>query len=370
MDIAQLDVAIRITAATALLLLAWLQLRGWRRIGVPAALFAPLAVCLSAFVIQNTPKVGLRLNGIAGDIAHFLSGFAVIFLWWFCLSCFDNRFRPKGGVLGVGLAWAVIAAIDRGLFGPLVAGRGLSLLLIALGFGIVAHLVWRLLVERPGDLIQQRHDARIMVAILLGGMLLIDLTADLVFGFAWRPLAFAIAQNVMALGFALWLAGRSLAVRPDVLTFGFAPSPVPVNRTQAGAASARETALHHRLTTLMETQRIFLDPDLTFAGFVAQMGATERRIRQLINHDLGHDHFRTFLNHYRVAEARRLLGDRRRAGDKLITIGLDSGFGSLASFNRAFRSIEGCSPGDYRARASQADPGDADAPGFGTVTAF
>lgn len=34
---------------------------------------------------------------IVGAIAHTVSGFAVVFLWWFCLSCFDSRFSLKGG---------------------------------------------------------------------------------------------------------------------------------------------------------------------------------------------------------------------------------------------------------------------------------
>jgi AraC-like DNA-binding protein len=82
------------------------------------------------------------------------------------------------------------------------------------------------------------------------------------------------------------------------------------------------------------------------------MSAPERTVRTLINHELGYDHFRTFLNHYRVAEARRLLSDRNR-DDKLITVALDSGFASLASFNRAFRAIEGRTPSDYRTAARQ-----------------
>ncbi len=102
----------------------------------------------------------------------------------------------------------------------------------------------------------------------------------------------------------------------------------------------------------MEMDRVFLDPDLTFAAFVARMGATERAVRTLINHDLGHDHFRTFLNHYRVAEARRRLADPN-CDDKLVAVAMDSGFASLASFNRAFRQIEGCAPSAYRAAARQ-----------------
>jgi AraC-like DNA-binding protein len=349
MELAQLDVAVRVGAVTTILLLAWLLVRRPRQIGLPAALFLPLAICLSGFVIGNTALASLRPGGVVGAIAHLASGYTVIFLWWFSLSCFDRSFKPKGGVLAVGLLWGAVATLDRGLVGEMAADKGLSRLLVAIGFGIVGHLIWRLLAERSGDLIQQRHDARIMVALLLGGMLLIDLTADAIFGFAWRPLAFAMSQNAMILAFASWLAGRLLIARPDPFAFGVAARDMPMIEKVPTSGDAHEGELHRRLTALVGTERIFLDPDLTFATFVERMGAPERIVRKLINHELGHDHFRTFLNHHRVAEARRLLMDRRRGDDKLIAIALDSGFASLASFNRVFRAVEGCSPSQYRA---------------------
>lgn len=356
MNIDQLDAAIRAGAVGTILLLAWLLSGHRRRIGLPAALFPPLALCISGFVIGNTPILSLRPAGLAGAAAHTVSGFTVIFLWWFCLSCFDRRFELKGGVLGVGLVWAIIAALDRGLLGDAFEDKGLSLLLVALGFAIVGHLVWRLLAERQGDMVQQRHDARIMVAVLLGGMLFIDLAADALFGFAWRPLAFAMTQNAMVLAFGIWLAGKLLTVRADVLIFGIAERE-PSRAEPAPQSGFRyHSELHRRLSVLMETERMFLNPELTFAAFVAHMGAPERVVRTLVNHELGHDHFRTFLNHYRVAEARRLLGDQDRSGDKLINVALDSGFASLASFNRAFRAIEGCTPSEYRASVRQVEP--------------
>ena len=357
MTIGQLDAAIRAGAAGTILLLAWLLFRQRRQVGLPAALFAPLALCLAGFVIGNTPITSLVPAGLVGAVAHTASGFAVVFLWWFCLSCFDSRFRLGGGVLGVGLVWAAIATLDRGLLGEAFAGRGLSRLLVPLGFAIVGHLVWRLLAERQGDLIQQRHDARIMVAVLLGGMLFVDLAADALFGFAWRPLAFAMMQNAMILTFCLWLAGRLLIVRVDVLTFGVVEE-APLPAEDAPQRTIRHDGkLHRRLSELMETERVFLDPDLTFAAFVERMGASERTVRTLINRELGYDHFRTFLHYYRVAEARRLLSDKDR-DDKLITVALDSGFASLASFNRAFRAIEGQTPSDYRTAVRQSEPSD------------
>jgi len=35
----------------------------------------------------------------------------------------------------------------------------------------------------------------------------------------------------------------------------------------------------------------------------------------------------------------------------ILTIALDAGFGSLAPFNRAFRSHTGCTPTEYRAKS-------------------
>lgn len=353
----QLDAALRAGAAGTIVLLAWLLFGQRRRVGLPATLFAPLVLCIAGFVIGNTPMTSLVPAGLVGTVAHTMSGFTVLFLWWFCLSCFDSRFRLGGGVLGVGLGWAALAALDRGLLGEAFAGRGLSVLLVPFGFTIVGHLVWRLLAERQGDLIQHRHDARIMVAVLLGGMLFIDLAADALFGFAWRPLAFAMTQNAMILAFGLWLASRLLTVRTDVLTFGV----VKEARSPVGAAPRlrprHDGELYRRLSVLMETERVFLDPELTFVAFVKRMGAPERAVRTLINHELGYDHFRTFLNHHRVAESRRLLGDQDRA-EKLIAVALDSGFASLASFNRAFRAIEGCTPSDYRMANRRGEPSD------------
>lgn len=349
--IGQIDVALRAGAVVTILLLAWLLLRQRQRIGLPADLFAPMALCLTGFIVGNTPLSDLSPDGLVGAAANFLSGFTVIFLWWFCLSCFDSRFRLKGEVLGVGLGWGLIAALDRGLFGDALARMEWSRLLVPLGFAIIGHLVWRLLAERQGDLIQQRHDARIMVAVVLGGMLFVDLSADVLFGFAWRPLIFAMTQNAMVLGFGLWLAGTLVSVRPDVLTFGVAETRMSPAGTATQAVPGRDDVLHRRLTALMETERVFLDPELTFAAFVVRMGAPERTVRTLINRELGHDHFRSFLNHYRVAEARRLLREQGRSDDKLVAIALDSGFASVASFNRAFRAIEGRAPSQYRTAA-------------------
>jgi AraC-like DNA-binding protein len=349
MDAQQLDSIIRVSAVTLLLLLAALLIRDERGRRI-AASFVPLAVCLSGFLIGNTPDPSLRLHGFAGAAAHLLSGYAAVFTWWFCLASFDQDFKPRGAVLAVGVAWFLIASADRGLLGPEIADKGLSWLLIAIGFGMVVHLAWRLVRDRDGDLAEGRRKARVTVAALLAGQLFISLSKDVIFGLDWRPRDFTMAQNAAILAFILWLLVLLLRASTAPLTFkdSVAVEILAVNGDRATRDIDAKAGLAERLRELVEVERVHLDPEMTFDAFVRKMGAPERTVRYLINHRLRFDHFRSFLNTHRLAEARRLLADPSRRADKLISIALDSGFASLASFNRAFRAFEGCSPSEYR----------------------
>ena len=346
----EIDIIVRVAGAT-LLLSASVLLSGQddRR---NALFFVPLALCLCGFLAGNTPDAALRLSGMAGHAAYLLSGFGAVFLWWFCLSVFDRTFRPQGLVLIGGLTWIVIAAADRGLFGDVLAEAGLSRLLIVIGLGMVAHLAWRLIRDRPGDLVDGRREARVLVVVLLAGQLFADLIIDVVMGFDWQPRAFSILQNAALLVFTGWLL--QLRLRASGLPAPDHTDVRVVSASEVVAASAEEGRLNARLRTLMDVDRVHLDPDLTFDRFVSLMGAPDRAVRRLINHQLGYDHFRTFLNAHRMVEARRRLADPAHRRDKLIAVAMDSGFSSLASFNRVFRDAEACSPGAFRQAALSA----------------
>jgi AraC-like DNA-binding protein len=343
----EIDVIVRVAGATLLLAAAvLLSGRDDRRNGL---FFLPLALCLCGFLAGNTPDAALRLSGVAGHAAYLLSGFGAVFLWWFCLSVFDRKFRPRGLVLATGLGWMVIAGADRGLFGEAMGDAGLSRVLIATGLGMVAHLAWQLIRDRPGDLVDSRRDARVLVVVLLSGQLLADLIIDVVMGFDWQPQAFSILQNAALLAFTGWLLSLRLGTPGHAVQ---AVVGVSVARGSEVMVPPAETdRLNARLRALVDIDRVHLDPDLTFDRFVSLMGAPERSVRRLINQQLGYDHFRTFLNANRMVEARRRLADPAHRHDKLIAIAMDSGFSSLASFNRVFRDAESCSPGAFREAA-------------------
>lgn len=334
----EIDVIVRVAGAT-LLLWAAVAPGGQTR---ARPYFIPLAICLAGFLAGNTPDAGLRLTGPPGSVAALIAGYGAAFLWWWCLAVFDRSFRPRGAVLALGVAWIAVASLDRGLFGAALEGIGLSWLLIAMGLAMVGHLAWRLLRDVGDDLIDRRRRARVLVVAVAAAQLLADMALDLAMGFEWGPRWFMILQNGALLAFTGWLLSLDLVRGPTV------------RRKPPAAGAEPDPVLAARLKTLMEVQRIHLDPDLDFEAFVRAMGAPERTVRRLINRELGHDHFRTFLNAHRVDEARRRLADPAHREDKLIAVAMDSGFNSLASFNRVFKEMEGRTPSAFRDAAAGA----------------
>ena len=354
-----LDVSLRVAGATLLLALAALLLRDARH-DRPVPLFFLLALGLSGFLAGNTPDAGLKLPGQAAVLAGIVSGNAVVFLWWFCLAVFDDEFSLGWRELGLGAAWFVVSLLDRGVLRTDFAGSGLSWLLIGVGLGMVAHVVYKLLRDREGDLVEARRTARRTLVIALVALLLSDFGVDVVLGFDWKPQWFTIAQNtaivLVAAQMGNWLLrtdSRALAFRAVRSDTPSAEASPPAPRAHAEVPDAR---LMGRLGELMQSQRIHRDAELSFAAFVARMGAPEAEVRRLINRQLGHRHFRSFLNSYRVAEARDALADPDRSGEKMVAIAFAAGFGSLASFNRAFSLATGLSPTEYRAQTLAREP--------------
>ena len=58
----------------------------------------------------------------------------------------------------------------------------------------------------------------------------------------------------------------------------------------------------------------------------------------------------------RLAHAHRMLADPRRAGEKIMAVAYDCGFGDLSYFNRVFRRRYGAAPSDVRAQARHHAP--------------
>ena len=115
---------------------------------------------------------------------------------------------------------------------------------------------------------------------------------------------------------------------------------------------AELVALAKALERHMRDQRPYLQPELGLGALAQALGVPEYRISRAIHGPLAQRNVSTYVGAYRLDHARRLLADPTCRHWSTLVVSLESGFGSLGAFHRAFKAAEGCTPAEYRAAHS------------------
>ncbi len=97
----------------------------------------------------------------------------------------------------------------------------------------------------------------------------------------------------------------------------------------------------------METQKPYLNPDLTIEELSSQLAVPVKVLSQVINESLGQNFF-DFVNTYRVEEAKQLLTHARDPKITVLEVMYQAGFNSKSSFNTAFKKIALTTPSEYK----------------------
>ncbi len=101
------------------------------------------------------------------------------------------------------------------------------------------------------------------------------------------------------------------------------------------------------LESMTET-KLYQQEGITISVLAKHLAIHEYRLRQLINGELGYRNFNDFLNYYRIDEISQKLAQPELRQMPVLTMALESGFRSLSSFNKSFKSIHGVTPTEYR----------------------
>jgi AraC-like DNA-binding protein len=101
-----------------------------------------------------------------------------------------------------------------------------------------------------------------------------------------------------------------------------------------------------KVDELMDTQEIYLQPELTLTELAKKIGTNASLLSKVINGAYGKS-FNDYINEFRVAEAIRLMQSPDYKNFNLLGIAYDAGFNSKSTFNRAFKKVTGKSPKDY-----------------------
>jgi AraC-like DNA-binding protein len=363
---------IRGAAIGLFLLMATALARTWRR--QPLAWIGSLcAAGAIAYLLQPGMTgwpVFLRL------LLAILALSCPFFFWTLTRTIFDDGFalRPAHWAL---LAMIVIAGIAQailpGIWLPWLPGSlGLGFRLTLLG--LIVHAFWIVWSGWTADLVEKRVRIRLIFLATTGIVAALVVLAALLYGPpVRRPLPARLAEAVGFLTVGLGLALMLMRVDEDFFPPAKAippDGPVTANptaiatttdattgdATTADVEAQRDADDLTRLDSLMRNQEAWRETGLTIGGLAARAGIPEYRLRRLINQNLGHRNFTTYINEYRLSAAAARLVDRDQLRVPVLTIALDLGWGSIGPFNRAFRARFGMTPTDYR-RAKTAGPG-------------
>lgn len=101
------------------------------------------------------------------------------------------------------------------------------------------------------------------------------------------------------------------------------------------------------LTNYMETQRPYLIPSLTIDDLSNKLSIPSRQLSQIIN-DFFHQNFFTFINNFRIEEAKRLMMLPANRKKTILEILYEVGFNTKSSFNDVFKKITGMTPSEFK----------------------
>lgn len=102
------------------------------------------------------------------------------------------------------------------------------------------------------------------------------------------------------------------------------------------------------MQSLMKEKKQYLQAELKIMDIANALSVPEYRVSKALKEKTDFDNFNHFVNHFRLNHARHLLIDDHSKSWTILVISMESGFSSLATFNRVFKNQEKCTPNQYR----------------------
>lgn len=349
-----IEIIIRSVAVTSAVILAASLARA-RSAPVASRMFGAL-FCLG--VASYVPcSVTASICTTAPGVPLMLLATAIPFFFWgWTRSVMDDDFHLTPMPVAAGIALLATPAVSNALAGSRCSGVGIALHSVV-GIGFVAMALFDALRGRRQDLIEARRRLRLVVFGIAGAYSVIVLAVEMIL--QNRPATGALQMlNAAMLGIVLLgLAVGLLAISdPLKIAFGWSDATPPSNPSVVEPAPVAtrdlEAEIVERLQDKMSRQALYRDASLSVSTLAESVGVAEKRLRQIINQRLGHRNFSSFVNAYRLEEARIRLEDSRNDSLPILTIALDAGFGSIVVFNRVFKEKLGVTPSQYRERRS------------------
>ena len=341
-----LDVLIRYPTITLLLVLSFLCARfGWATI--QGKLGAFLGLVMAALLIDTAPDP-MQLPYPYALVPKLILIPNLAVLWLFCMSLFKDNFKMGKIEWAVLLGYAILISIHTAIiqFDLPLPPKPLQFVIPLYSASMVAHLIWTAFAGRKDDLIESRRRGRVAFALIVATAAAITISAENLF-YDTHAETVDFIRAIVILPVMIWALIWLVELRMERLLFQPSRKREPI----LPQIDPRDQATHEKLIALMEGEHFFTEQGLTIRSLAQKMNVPEHQLRALINQGLGYRNFSDFLNRYRINFAKNVLSDPEQARLPVLTIAMDAGYNSLAPFNRAFKTLEGQTPTQFRAQA-------------------
>jgi AraC-like DNA-binding protein len=135
--------------------------------------------------------------------------------------------------------------------------------------------------------------------------------------------------------------------RPEVLTGMDDLPPSPRRYEKSTLTFERSDIYLQRLLALMNTEKPYLDGELTLQKVAKAVAISPHHLSQTINEKLNQN-FIDFINAYRIEEAKRMLVDPAKKHYSILAVSEEVGFNSKSAFNTAFKKHANMTPSEFR----------------------
>lgn len=343
-------------AIGAILLIMLKTFRDFRHLQ-SAKILLILLTCTCASILTKITSDQLWLHL---PIELVSAGVPALF-WIFTLSFFRNPGEADGlnsvHYLLAATSIVLSAAIDLQSSSEQIASyselylvdMGLKIILVCLGLAKIAQN-WRT------DLVECRRRLRALIFGIAGFLVLIAVVSNFLFNGQAQP-GFVVLFNITTATFMSLLLGYwMLIVSPNAMIDAAEDndkSPTlqtdqKVDRT----ISASDQAWLDKLNQCMQQDAFYRDTELTIKRLSEHLTIPEHQLRRLINQHLGFRNFNDYLNRFRISEASERLADPEQMRLPITTIAIESGYASLTTFNKAFKTLKEMTPSEFRRAAN------------------